>query len=200
MAEGRRLALWLASQPRFLRGAERARRARSRPSSRTNLAKHARRRRAALPAPLTAPTATPRASRSSRSTRGPGIPDVARSQRDGYSTAGTLGHGLGAIERQADSLDIYTQPTGTVIAARLWRERPRAERQPATRLRGRRRPRRRRPARTSAAMTGRGAMRDWRLAIFVADGLGHGLHGARGGDRRDSAVFASRTRARAGTR
>ena len=40
-----------------------------------------------------------RRSRSSRSTPGPGMADVARPVRDGYSTAGTLGIGLGAIAR-----------------------------------------------------------------------------------------------------
>ena len=55
---------------------------------------------------------------------GPGMPDVALARRDGYSTTGTLGHGLGSIERQSDFFQIYTQPSGTVIVARLWRDRP----------------------------------------------------------------------------
>jgi len=33
--------------------------------------------------------------------RGPGMPDVPGARRDGYSTTGTLGHGLGSIERQS---------------------------------------------------------------------------------------------------
>jgi anti-sigma regulatory factor (Ser/Thr protein kinase) len=52
--------------------------------------------------------------------RGPGVPVDAI--RDGYSTAGSLGTGLGAIQRQADEFEIYSQPgTGAVMVARLWR-------------------------------------------------------------------------------
>lgn len=53
--------------------------------------------------------------------RGPGMPDVEDSARDGVSTAGTLGIGLGAIGRMADELDVYSLPgTGTVLSATLW--------------------------------------------------------------------------------
>lgn len=41
--------------------------------------------------------------------RGPGIPDVARALRDGFSTGGTSGNGLGAIKRLASQFDIYSQ-------------------------------------------------------------------------------------------
>ena len=51
---------------------------------------------------------------------GPGMPDAVLSRRDGFSTAGTLGHGLGAIERQSDFFQLYTQPSGTVALARFW--------------------------------------------------------------------------------
>ncbi|HET8681641.1 MAG TPA: ATP-binding SpoIIE family protein phosphatase [Micromonosporaceae bacterium] len=52
---------------------------------------------------------------------GPGIPDVARAVRDGHSTAGTLGIGLGAIGRQASWWDVYSLPgAGTVVAAEVW--------------------------------------------------------------------------------
>jgi anti-sigma regulatory factor (Ser/Thr protein kinase) len=50
--------------------------------------------------------------------RGPGMADVARCMEDGYSTAGSPGTGLGAIQRLASSLDVYSQPQGgTVLAA-----------------------------------------------------------------------------------
>ncbi|HEY7426797.1 MAG TPA: ATP-binding SpoIIE family protein phosphatase [Gemmataceae bacterium] len=53
--------------------------------------------------------------------KGPGIADLSRCFRDGYSTAGTPGTGLGAIKRQAAQLDIYSVvPTGTALLARLW--------------------------------------------------------------------------------
>ncbi|MFC5822568.1 SpoIIE family protein phosphatase [Nonomuraea insulae] len=51
--------------------------------------------------------------------KGPGMPDFARALRDGYSTAGTLGVGLGGIARMASKHEVYTLPgRGTVIA--MW--------------------------------------------------------------------------------
>ncbi len=56
--------------------------------------------------------------------RGPGIADVARSLRDGFSTFGSAGTGLGAIARQADEFDIYSVPTkGAAVLARVWPQR-----------------------------------------------------------------------------
>jgi anti-sigma regulatory factor (Ser/Thr protein kinase) len=52
---------------------------------------------------------------------GPGVPDVGRVLRDGHSTTGTLGIGLGAIRRLADSSDLYSvSGHGTALAARFW--------------------------------------------------------------------------------
>jgi len=52
--------------------------------------------------------------------RGPGMFDVAKCLRDGYSTGGSPGTGLGAIERLSQTFDIYSQPErGTVVLARL---------------------------------------------------------------------------------
>jgi len=51
---------------------------------------------------------------------GGGIADLARAMEDGTSTAGSRGHGLGTIRRQADVFDIFTQPgRGTVLMARI---------------------------------------------------------------------------------
>jgi anti-sigma regulatory factor (Ser/Thr protein kinase) len=51
---------------------------------------------------------------------GPGIPDLDRALRDGYSTAGSGGTGLGAMARLATSFDIFSTPgSGTVLAARI---------------------------------------------------------------------------------
>ncbi len=48
--------------------------------------------------------------------RGPGIADVGRSLRDGFSTGGTPGNGLGAVKRMSAEFDIYSQPeVGTVV-------------------------------------------------------------------------------------
>jgi anti-sigma regulatory factor (Ser/Thr protein kinase) len=55
--------------------------------------------------------------------RGPGIGDLGECLRDGYSSAGTQGTGLGAIRRQADEFDIHSVVgRGTVILARLFAE------------------------------------------------------------------------------
>lgn len=106
--------------------------------------------------------------------RGPGIPDVALSRRDGHSTAGTLGQGLGAVGRQADFFDVYTQPAGTLAVARIWnRPPPPAQAGPRYRV-----------GAVNVSTPGEDVcgdqwawrLRDDRLAILVADGLGHGLH------------------------
>jgi len=53
--------------------------------------------------------------------RGPGISNVGECLRNGYSTAGSLGTGLGAIARLATEFDIYSLPgKGTALLARLW--------------------------------------------------------------------------------
>jgi len=53
--------------------------------------------------------------------KGPGMQDVSRCMRDGYSTAGTSGTGLGAISRLSSTFDIFSRPNeGTVILSRLW--------------------------------------------------------------------------------
>jgi anti-sigma regulatory factor (Ser/Thr protein kinase) len=57
--------------------------------------------------------------------KGTGIADVALSSRDGHSTAGSPGLGLGAVLRQSHLVDIYSRPgSGTAILARLERGRP----------------------------------------------------------------------------
>lgn len=57
---------------------------------------------------------------------GPGLQDVRAAMRDGHSTAGTLGIGLGAIRRLADFCDLYSVPgRGTALAARFRPEPPR---------------------------------------------------------------------------
>ena len=51
---------------------------------------------------------------------GPGVRDVSAAVRDGHSTAGTLGIGLGAIQRLADFSDLYSRAGyGTSLVARF---------------------------------------------------------------------------------
>ncbi|HEY6491989.1 MAG TPA: anti-sigma regulatory factor [Trebonia sp.] len=52
---------------------------------------------------------------------GPGFRDADAALRDGHSTSGTLGIGLGAIRRLADFCDLYSVPgRGTALVARFW--------------------------------------------------------------------------------
>jgi anti-sigma regulatory factor (Ser/Thr protein kinase) len=52
---------------------------------------------------------------------GPGMSSLASNMRDGMSTAGSYGVGLGAMQRLADEFDIYTGlGNGTVLCAALW--------------------------------------------------------------------------------
>jgi anti-sigma regulatory factor (Ser/Thr protein kinase) len=52
---------------------------------------------------------------------GPGFRDTDAALRDGHSTSGTLGIGLGAVRRLADFCDLYSVPgKGTALVARFW--------------------------------------------------------------------------------
>jgi anti-sigma regulatory factor (Ser/Thr protein kinase) len=52
--------------------------------------------------------------------RGPGFADFQASSRDGHSTGGSLGIGLGAILRASDAFDVYTmQGLGSVLFSRI---------------------------------------------------------------------------------
>ena len=63
--------------------------------------------------------------------KGVGMADIALSMRDGHSTAGTAGNGLGAVVRGSHVTDIYSVPgCGTAIMARLQQGRPDATRKP----------------------------------------------------------------------
>jgi anti-sigma regulatory factor (Ser/Thr protein kinase) len=105
--------------------------------------------------------------------KGPGIANLDRAMEDGYSTAGTLGHGLGSIVRQADHFEVFSrQPGGTVAMARIWRT-PQPNRDEFEFL----------VAGVSVAYPGEPVCGDewavtWRHRqgeLLVADGLGHGI-------------------------
>lgn len=113
--------------------------------------------------------------------RGPGVADLARCLRDGYSTAATPGSGLGAIVRLSTFTDFYSlRPSGTALVARLWSSTP-----PASPLDA---------AAVNVAKPGEVVCGDaWavaqdgcRVLLMVADGLGHG----------PEAALAARTAAR----
>jgi serine/threonine-protein kinase RsbT len=54
--------------------------------------------------------------------RGPGIPDVEQALRDGFTTAGGLGLGLGGAKRLSSEFEIDSRPgQGTRVAITRWR-------------------------------------------------------------------------------
>jgi anti-sigma regulatory factor (Ser/Thr protein kinase) len=54
--------------------------------------------------------------------RGPGIASTVDALRDGFSTRGTPGTGLGAISRKASRFDLYSEgEIGVALSAQLWR-------------------------------------------------------------------------------
>lgn len=99
---------------------------------------------------------------------GPGMADLTASARDGHSTAGTLGIGLGAITRQADWYDAYSRPgRGTVLAVQVW---PAPTPEPAWAA-GLTRPL------AGETRCGDGyavRLADGRAQLLLCDGLGHG--------------------------
>ncbi len=105
--------------------------------------------------------------------RGPGM-DVDRALRDGHSTAGTRGEGLGAVRRLSHEFDAFSSAGGTVVAARVWAG-------------GRRPARHVEIGAICQPLLGEGECGDgWDFSsttatvrLVVADGLGHGPIAAR---------------------
>ncbi|HKV52669.1 MAG TPA: ATP-binding protein [Gemmatimonadaceae bacterium] len=113
--------------------------------------------------------------------KGPGIRDLTKAMSDGYSTAGTAGHGLGAIRRMATEYDVYSAAeTGTALFARVHASQRsmNGEADPGT---------------SGVVCLPMGTERDcgdaWlidrtaqRALVVLADGLGHGPDAARAAD------------------
>jgi anti-sigma regulatory factor (Ser/Thr protein kinase) len=105
--------------------------------------------------------------------QGPGMQDVDACMRDGHSTAGTAGCGLGAVSRLSGTFDLFSAPgQGTVVMSRSERtaRRPIGPRSPLE------------VGAICIALAGEIECGDtWRVAeggsqlsVMVADGLGHG--------------------------
>jgi anti-sigma regulatory factor (Ser/Thr protein kinase) len=103
--------------------------------------------------------------------RGPGMSNLEQCLQDGYSTGGSPGQGLGAIQRLSEQSDIYTVAgKGTAVLARWW-------------LSGNGWHRAQRIGAVNVSKPGQEVCGDaWGcaqtgddLVIMVADGLGHGL-------------------------
>jgi anti-sigma regulatory factor (Ser/Thr protein kinase) len=118
VGEARREAVRLA-QSLALDAAASDRRALAVPEAATNLVKHARRGMVLL-SPLVDGDA--RGVEVIALDHGPGMADVAASMRDGHSTAGSPGLGLGSIARLAGNVDVDSQPgAGTTLRFALWK-------------------------------------------------------------------------------
>lgn len=128
---------------------------------------------------------------------GPGFADFGAATRDGHSTAGSLGIGLGVIMRSSSFFDVYTVPgEGTAIVARLVHAAPRKPAAAAVA-----------PfefAARSTTMKGQSECGDaWsvrdvggRQMICIVDGLGHGPLAAQAAARAISVFESSRSDAK----
>jgi anti-sigma regulatory factor (Ser/Thr protein kinase) len=106
--------------------------------------------------------------------QGPGMRDVDACMRDGFSTGGTAGHGLGAVSRLSNVFDLHSiEGKGTVALARIARTQTSARfDEPQSIQLGA----------INIAVAGEIECGDtWRVAqcgarvsVLVADGLGHG--------------------------
>ncbi len=102
--------------------------------------------------------------------RGAGMENIGQCLRDGYSTSGTPGTGLGAIMRLSSEFDLHSIPgVGTAVLARFWSSRP-PKPEPEV-------------GAVCVAQRGESVCGDaWAVArragvtvLLVVDGLGHGL-------------------------
>jgi anti-sigma regulatory factor (Ser/Thr protein kinase) len=104
------------------------------------------------------------------SDNGPGMADIQECMRDGFSTNGTAGNGLGAIRRMAGAFDLFSAPgRGTVVLTQIYVEGFPAREQPLF-------------SALCIPMSGEIVCGDsWRVQacgartrVAVVDGLGHG--------------------------
>ena len=107
---------------------------------------------------------------------GPGMVDVEASARDGHSTAGTPGTGLGAMRRLSDAFEAHSQPgAGTILRMMIWSGKP--PRETATHeVGGVCIPK---PGETVCGDAWEVAFHSAGATFLVADGLGHGPDASR---------------------
>jgi anti-sigma regulatory factor (Ser/Thr protein kinase) len=103
--------------------------------------------------------------------KGPGIVNLGQALRDGVSSAGTAGTGLGALKRLSHQFDVYTaRDKGAVFLMRLWRGTPPPPMAGAVCL----------PLAGETESGDAWALAPMRgaTALMMADGLGHGPEAA----------------------
>jgi anti-sigma regulatory factor (Ser/Thr protein kinase) len=105
--------------------------------------------------------------------RGHGLADLSVAMRDGHSTAGSLGQGLGAVQRASDQFEVFSPPSrGLAALSRLWDTHRPSITHSSFRIGG-----------VSVPKPGEELCGDaWsvqigreRALLILADGLGHGL-------------------------
>jgi anti-sigma regulatory factor (Ser/Thr protein kinase) len=101
--------------------------------------------------------------------RGRGMADVERCMKDGYSSTGTAGTGLGAVRRLATEFDIHSTPgQGTIVMARVGAGAPAHFGAISIPIAGE----------FECGDCWRVALQGEERAVIVADGLGHGIEAA----------------------
>ena len=104
--------------------------------------------------------------------RGKGMADVDLCLRDGYSTAGSPGTGLGAVVRQSQTVEIFSRPgQGTAVLARLQAVRPASIPGPTPPWAGLCLPK---SGEIACGDSWCAELHPDGLTLLVADGLGHG--------------------------
>jgi anti-sigma regulatory factor (Ser/Thr protein kinase) len=124
--------------------------------------------------------------------RGPGMANVAECLRDGYSTTGSLGQGLGSIQRQSADFQLYTAPgAGTALLVQLWPRVPPTTPENPFRWGAVGRPK------LGESVSGDG----WtlhttanRCSLLLSDGLGHGPTAATASEQAVQTFLAAPTR------
>jgi anti-sigma regulatory factor (Ser/Thr protein kinase) len=123
--------------------------------------------------------------------RGPGMADVEKCFRDGFSTRGTPGTGLGSVVRLADGWDVYSSlGTGTVVVAEIHSKQKGKSAEGRSRLQF---------GAVSVPLRGETRSGDtWAQhakapfeRVMVADGLGHGILAAEAADEAASILEES---------
>jgi anti-sigma regulatory factor (Ser/Thr protein kinase) len=105
--------------------------------------------------------------------QGPGMKNLDQCLQDGFSTGGSPGHGLGAIQRMSQQSDIYTLPErGTIVLARWWPAKNRWNPGGGFRTGG---VNVSKPGQDVCGDSWGAACHDGSLTIVLADGLGHGM-------------------------
>jgi anti-sigma regulatory factor (Ser/Thr protein kinase) len=109
---------------------------------------------------------------------GKGMTDVTRMVSDGVSTKNTLGQGLGAMKRMADTFQVYSQKDwGTIVLVRVFEEDPPAFKKPAkSEIKAVVLPK---PGEKECGDGFHSIITPEHIKIFLGDGLGHGLEAAK---------------------